>query len=494
MPIENKEQWVQLHDEYYGDKVESLTLPQPPDTEPQPEHWNILLPVEERLKQFLKEYMEESFFPWFWTLQELYLVFQEKIDPKIFKEIINVKLYKMADHQLEKIRLTVSTPDPNEELTDVEVIAEQSIDISKLDIDEIQTMNQINEDENTKFEEYINEFMHGYMKDVYIEPYWSLKNDKKSIKVKLWKNGESMTDKRGLDLSIEMGIITGETVKKHLPFPHDLEYEKTFWPFLILTKKRYVGNKYEFDNNKFKKDFMGIVLKRRDNAPIVKEVCNGIIDALINHKDPEKARKYTKDCLSKMFNNEYDINYFLTSKTLKLKESYKDWTRIAHVVLAERIGIRDPGNKPQSGDRIEFAVIKIPNKTKETLQGEIIETPKFIKEQNLTLDYVFYMNNQIMNPSLQFLDLAIKDAKDIFNPYIYADKIEELLKEKKEICEFLKIKFENLDAPDGSEAFDVSSKTIIELEEIIDTLKKEIRKLKTEKRRYIKQNTLQTNV
>ena len=28
-----------------------------------------------------------------------------------------------------------------------------------------------------------------------------------------------------------------------------------------------------------------------------------------------------------MFNNEYDINYFLTSKTLKLKESYKDWTK-----------------------------------------------------------------------------------------------------------------------------------------------------------------------
>ena len=69
-----------------------------------------------------------------------------------------------------------------------------------------------------------------------------------------------------------MGIITGELVKKRLPFPHDLEYEKTYWPFLILTKKRYVGNKYEFDPNKYKQDCMGIVLKRRDNAPIVKEV------------------------------------------------------------------------------------------------------------------------------------------------------------------------------------------------------------------------------
>ena len=37
-------------------------------------------------------------------------------------------------------------------------------------------------------------------------------------------------------------------------------------------------------------------------------------------------------CLQK-----YNIKYFLTSKTLKSKESYKDWSRIAHVVLAEEL-------------------------------------------------------------------------------------------------------------------------------------------------------------
>ena len=111
-----------------------------------------------------------------------------------------------------------------------------------------------------------------------------------------------------------------------------------------------------------------------------------------------------------MFKNKYDVNYFVTSKTLKLKESYKDWTRIAHMILADRISIRDPGNVPQSGDRMSFAVIKIPNKTKDTLQGDIIETPEYIKEKNLELDYLFYMTNQIMKPSLQFLELVFADA------------------------------------------------------------------------------------
>ena len=204
-------------------------------------------------------------------------------------------------------------------------------------------------------------------------------------------------------------------VKSRLPFPHDLEYEKTYWPFLILTKKRYVGNKYEFNPDKYKQDCMGIVLKRRDNAPIVKEVCGGIINCLINDRNPLKARNFTQVCLDKMFANEYGIKYFLTSKTLKSKESYKEWQRIAHVVLAERIGLRDPGNKPQSGDRIQYAAIEIENETKDTLQGDKIETPEFIKQNSLKLDYLFYTTNQIMKPALQFLELAVNDAYKIFD-------------------------------------------------------------------------------
>ena len=43
-------------------------------------------------------------------------------------------------------------------------------------------------------------------------------------------------------------------------------------PFLLLSKKRYVGMLYETNPNKCKMKSMGIVLKRRDNAPIKKIV------------------------------------------------------------------------------------------------------------------------------------------------------------------------------------------------------------------------------
>ena len=260
----------------------------------------------------------------------------------------------------------------------------------------------------------INNFVKNKLNNYWIQPWWDIIDNKKIFKVKIYKNGQVILDKRTLEYSIQLGELSGELVKSRLPFPHDLEYEKTFWPFMILTKKRYVGNKYEFDSNKFKQDFMGIVLKRRDNAPIVKEICSGIIDYLINKCDPLGAKEFTEQCLENMFTGKYDIKYFLQSRTLKLKESYADWTKIAHVFLAEKIAQRDPGNKPQSGDRIEFAVVQVPDTDKKLLQGEMIDIPSYIKQNNIPINYMFYMKNQIMNPALQFLKLVDKNAEELF--------------------------------------------------------------------------------
>ena len=48
--------------------------------------------------------------------------------------------------------------------------------------------------------------------------------------------------------------------------------------------------------------------------------------------------------------------------------------QIAHKVLAERIGDRDPGNKPANYDRIPYVYIK--TKGKVELQGDRIENPQ----------------------------------------------------------------------------------------------------------------------
>jgi hypothetical protein len=91
--------------------------------------------------------------------------------------------------------------------------------------------------------------------------------------------------------------------------------------------------------------------------------------------------------------------------TKSLSSFYKNPNQIAHKVLANRITEREPGNKPASGDRIPF--IYICNSKKDALQGDKIETPAFIQENRLKIDYTFYITNQIMKPIQQLFSLVL---------------------------------------------------------------------------------------
>jgi DNA polymerase elongation subunit (family B) len=219
------------------------------------------------------------------------------------------------------------------------------------------------------------------------------------------ETGEPILGHKALELSIEIAQTACHTVSKFLKQPHDFEYEKTFMPFCLLSKKRYVGILYETDPNKGKRKEMGIVLKRRDNAPIVKDVYGGVIDILMKECNVYKAIEYVNRCLQEMVDGHVSMDKLIITKSLR--SFYKNPQQIAHKVLADRIAAREPGNKPTSGDRIPFAYIVQPNK--KALQGEKIETPTYIKEKGLQLDYSFYITNQIMKPLLQLFGLVLED-------------------------------------------------------------------------------------
>jgi DNA polymerase delta subunit 1 len=219
---------------------------------------------------------------------------------------------------------------------------------------------------------------------------------------------EPIIGKKALEITIELAKQAGELASKFLKNPHDLEYEKTFLPFCLLSKKRYVGMLYEDNPDKGKRKSMGIVLKRRDNAPIVKDIYGGIIDILMKDNNIEKAVKFLKTALQNMVDEKYGMDKLVITKSLR--SGYKNPAQIAHKVLADRIGRRDPGNKPSVGDRIPFVYIENPNK--KALQGERIETPEYIVANNVKINYSFYITNQIMKPVQQLFALVLEDMID----------------------------------------------------------------------------------
>lgn len=221
-------------------------------------------------------------------------------------------------------------------------------------------------------------------------------------------NGDVIKGKKALEITIELAEQAGKIASMFLKNPHDLVYEKTFMPFCLLSKKRYVGMLYESDPNKCKRKSMGIVLKRRDNAPIVKDVYGGVIDILMKDKNVDMAVEYLKSCLKNMVNEKYGIDKLIITKSLRA--GYKNPKQIAHKVLADRIGKRDTGNKPNVGDRIPFVFIE--NTNKKALQGERIETPDFIISNNLKINYAHYITNQIMKPLQQVFALVLEKMSE----------------------------------------------------------------------------------
>jgi DNA polymerase elongation subunit (family B) len=151
---------------------------------------------------------------------------------------------------------------------------------------------------------------------------------------------------------------------------------------------------------------MGIVMKRRDNAPIVKYVYGGAIEFILAKRDIVGAFNFVRQAAKDLLAGKFPMKRLTITKGLRAE--YKA-SPPAHKVLANRIGKRDPGNKPSSNDRIPYVYIMPPKNRKvdDVPQGERVETPTYIREHSLKIDYTFYITNQIAKPISQVFGLVL---------------------------------------------------------------------------------------
>ena len=69
-------------------------------------------------------------------------------------------------------------------------------------------------------------------------------------------------------------------------------------------------------------------------------------------------------------------------------------------------------------DRVPYIYIEVKQKKGQTvLQGDKVESPSFIKANNLKPDYQFYITNQIMKPVAQIYALIVNQLPG----YVYDD-------------------------------------------------------------------------
>jgi DNA polymerase elongation subunit (family B) len=216
-------------------------------------------------------------------------------------------------------------------------------------------------------------------------------------------SGKPLEGQEALEKTIHLTEEAGKLVTKALKNPHDFEFDKVYWPFIIFSKKRYVGHKYEVAH-KYSLAFMGIALKRRDYAAIAKRFYAGALQILLNEKDVPKAAELVRNMAKDLVEGKFGLQPLIISKSLRA-----DYRSVpAHKILADRIAAREPGNAPASGDRIPYVYVQAEVGQKASdLQGERIETPSYIKEKGLKPDYMYYIDHQIANPLCQLFGIVV---------------------------------------------------------------------------------------
>jgi len=220
--------------------------------------------------------------------------------------------------------------------------------------------------------------------------------------------GERLTGRAAQAAAKALAEEAGHEISGCLKPPHDFEFDKMFRCFCLLSKKRYFGDMTEggLEDDDYHRKSMGIVMKRRDNAPIVKYVYGGVIERILNQRNIVAAFEFVRQAAKELLMGRFPIKRLTITKSLRAEYKLVP----AHKILADRIGKRDPGNKPSSNDRIPFVYTMKPGGkpwSKDTSQGERIETPSYIKEKGLQPDYTFYITNQVAKPVAQVFGLVV---------------------------------------------------------------------------------------
>lgn len=204
---------------------------------------------------------------------------------------------------------------------------------------------------------------------------------------------------------MRLGEEAAGVVSKTFLDPIKLEFEKVYFPYLLINKKRYAGIYWTRPEKYDKMDTKGIETVRRDNCQLVQNVIETILHRILIDRDVESAENFVKQTISDLLQNRVDLSLLIISKQL----SRADYAgKQAHVELAERMRKRDAGSAPALGDRVPYVIIKGKEGDKNYDKSE---DPVHVLENNLPIDTKYYLENQLSKPLLRIFEPILGEKR-----------------------------------------------------------------------------------
>ncbi len=208
--------------------------------------------------------------------------------------------------------------------------------------------------------------------------------------------------------AMALGLEAATKISDTFIRPIKLEFEKVYYPYLLINKKRYAGLYWTRPERFDKMDCKGIETVRRDNCPLVANLISTCLQKILIERDPEAAVEHAKSVISDLLCNRVDISNLIITKELTKTE--KDYAaKQAHVELANRMAKRDAGSAPKLGDRVPFVIIAASKGTPAYMKSE---DPLYVLENNIPIDTQYYLDNQLSKPLTRIFEPIFKEKTE----------------------------------------------------------------------------------
>jgi DNA polymerase delta subunit 1 len=231
----------------------------------------------------------------------------------------------------------------------------------------------------------------------------------------IYGDTDSVMVKFGEQSSLEQVMALGREAAKQLtgtfPQPVRLEFEKVYYPYLLISKKRYAGLYWTNPERHDKMDCKGIESVRRDNCRLVANVVNTVLQKLLIEQDVDGAIDFVKKVVSDLLQNKIDLSLLVVSKTLTRATSDYE-AKQAHVFLVEKLRKRDAGSAPSLGDRVPYVIIK--GATKNEKAYTRAEDPIYVLENSIPIDANYYLENMLRKPLERIFSAVMKRPEVLF--------------------------------------------------------------------------------
>jgi DNA polymerase delta subunit 1 len=217
---------------------------------------------------------------------------------------------------------------------------------------------------------------------------------------------------------MELGKLASKLVSSLFIKPIKLEFEKVYYPYLLLAKKRYAGVLW-VEPTKWKSvDKKGIESVRRDNCLVVRNVINRVLNKILLEQDIDGAVKVVHSALGDLMTGKTPLDELVITKSFSKNlptgdkefdkknadQQYKTKTVLTSLIQKD---FKRTNVMTRLGTRVAYIIIKGAPKSKFSENGE---DPIRVLEENLPIDYDYYIQKQLRNPLLRLFEHIIPDA------------------------------------------------------------------------------------